>query len=1319
MSEHARGKRPHEAFGEQLRRLRLAAYIDSQVELLDAFAEEGLAYDAAFWSRVESGLRRPARDALVKILRFFHRKGVLETTREAQALMQLAGYANLDSQETLCVFGDVARVGPGAVGTAPPHPPLREPTTEARAVTLPPCPYQGLFAFREQDAPVFFGRELITERLVKAVTETSLVAVVGPSGSGKSSLVFAGLLPRLRLLGAARSAGDKTWCIASVRPSGDPFYALAAELARLREPKPSEAEWLGSTRDLVDTLRRGDTSLADVIVQILTERGGSRLVLIVDQFEELYTLCVDSEIRQRFVSNLAGAIDTWSGLRKPSFSLVLTLRADFWEHALSHRSFADALQDSDLNLGPMTRRELRRAIENPAKRLGVTFEPGLVERILDEVGGQPGNLPLLEFALTLLWKQQMDGLLTHDSYEAIGGVTGALTHYADDVYGELSQAERERARRALLRMTHPGIRTRDTRRVARRTEFRQDEWKLVQRLANARLVVTSREASSGEETVEVAHEAMIWGWGRLREWMENDRVFRTWQDRLRVALVQWEETDHDDGALLRGVPLAEAKRWLAEREAELSPATIAFIQASTALEEREQGARALLRRRIMLGLAAGLVAAISLALLALGQRNEVGRQRQIALARQLAAQAVNRVDDLDLALLLSLEAIRLRDTAEVRGSLLSVLQANPRLRAFLHGHTGWVSSVAFSPDTTMLASASSDDTIILWDVATRRPIGEPLAGHTMWVNSVAFSPDGRKLASGGGDGIIILWDAKEGIPLRQPLTGHAQGVNSIAFSPEGSTLASGSSDNTVILWDVATGEPVGQPLTGHTGPVHSVAFSPDGQTVASGSEDHTIILWNVATGQPIGRPLTGHTLAVRSVAFSPDGQTLASGGWDRSVILWDVAARRPVSEPLIDHIDKVLSVAFSPDGRTLASGSADSTVILRDAATGKPIDRPLVGHTKWVWSVAFSQDGRMLASGSWDKSIILWDIEASQRLGQPLSGHTDEVLSLAFNPEGTVLASGSRDNSIILWDVAARQRLGQPLTGHTERVESLAFSPDGKTLASGGWDNTVILWDVATGRPIAQPLSRHTDVVGSVAFSPDGQLIASGGWDSAIILWDVETSQPIGQPLTSHTSGVGGVAFSPDGQTLASCGGDGAIILWDVATGQPIGKPLVDRTNWVRHDLAFSPDGRILASAGGDGTITLWDVEKEEPIGQPLTGHRSEVNCVAFSPDGKVLASGGRDNSVLLWDVGQGQSLGQLLAGHSHWVWGVAFSPDGSTLASCSLDGSIVLWNVNVEWWKAQACQVANRSLTLEEWRTYLGDEPYDPACAGRMMSEQ
>jgi class 3 adenylate cyclase len=537
-------------------------------------------------------------------------------------------------------------------------------------------PYRGLAAFREADAPLFFGREAFIDQLTEAVHHRQItVVIVGPSGSGKSSAVFAGLLPELREEGK--------WLIVETRPGGRPFHALAGALMPTLEQTISETDRLLETQKLTRAMQEGELRLFQIVNRALERHPEvHRMLLIIDQFEELFTHRPEPEDQQLFLDELlatAAAAATIAPAHHHSpLVLLLTLRADFMGQALGHRPFADALQDGSLILGPMNRNELQAAVEKPAELQGAAFETGLVQRILDDVGQEPGNLPLLEFALTLLWERLDEGWLTHAAYEEIGRVDGALARYAEEVYGDLDPSDKEGSRRLFVQLVQPGEGTEDTRRVARRLELAAEQWSLIQYLADQRLVVTGRD-ESGDETVEVVHEALIQGWDRLRAWMKEDRAFRTWQEGLRVALRGWEASGQDAGALLRGAPLAMALEWAAVYELQMSPAELAFIEASSQESQRMETEEEARRQR-ELETARQLAETEKARAQEQAQAAARQRRRAVYLALALAVAVLLAV----AAVLLALQAQRERQNSERQAATLLASQAESDLAAGYH-----------------------------------------------------------------------------------------------------------------------------------------------------------------------------------------------------------------------------------------------------------------------------------------------------------------------------------------------------------------------------------------------------------------------------------------------------------------------------------------------------------------------------------------------------------------------------------------------------------------------------------------------------------
>jgi WD40 repeat protein len=759
--------------------------------------------------------------------------------------------------------------------------------------------------------------------------------------------------------------------------------------------------------------------------------------------------------------------------------------------------------------------------------------------------------------------------------------------------------------------------------------------------------------------------------------------------QLQVKALEWEKNHYENGFLLHGEELQDAEFQLVSNSSK-EPFPTA-LQHDYVLKSRQATDRQ--RRRTTIATSVAAVVMALLAVFAFIQADLATRRATIARAGELAAQSVALRDShFDLALLLSVEAFQTADIPGTRSALLDNTQTTPQLLQYLGDQQDSAWNVTFSPDAKTLASSNRDDTILLWDLATVKPIGHPLKGRVM-----AFSPDAKTLATDGDDLTIILWDVQTQLPIGEPLTGLTNSIMSLFFSQDGKMLISIDNDNSVIRWDVETQQPTGQRFEPEESrAVDSVALSPNGETLAFATSDNNVILWDLALNQSIGQPLVGHTEAINSMAFSPDGKTLASGSNDDSIILWNIETHLPLGEPLRGHVYSVNSLEFSPDGKTLASGGNDNIIILWDTETHLPIGQPLRGHTDWVDNVAFSPDGTLLASGGEDE-IILWNVTTHQPLGHSLAGHTNWVSSVAFSPDGKTLASSDNNVLTMTWDMKTLQPFGQSPVGYMA-----AFSADGKTMASVGLEGALNLWDWKTQRPLDPPLTGYGDSVSALDFSPDGKILALGNVDGTISLWDFETRQQIGGLLKGHTGVVQSLAFSPNGRILASGSADQAVVLWNIQTQLPIGQPLTGHSTWVTR-VDFSPDGKMLASSSNE--ILLWDVPSGRPIDRPPVG-----DIAVFSPDGKTLAVGST-NTITLWDISTHQPIGRSLAGHADSVLSLAFSPDGKLLAAGDAANTVIIWNVDPQSWISETCQRVGRNLTSAEWQQYFLGEEYRKTC--------
>jgi WD40 repeat protein len=1138
----------------------------------------------------------------------------------------------------------------------PPAPPLDESKN----------PYRGLESFEEEHSELFFGRSELTQKLQDFVKIRPLTIVLGASGSGKSSLVKAGLIPTFK-----QDANEK-WCILSpIRPGETPIQALNNALVKAQFAKVE--------------LQNPQKTLTQSIAVWAKRNPNSKLLIFIDQSEEIITLCPNETERQEFFQQVLTAIDD----HRYKLRVVLSLRSDFEPqirdtglkfvpevlNKLGHAELKRRWQRGRFIVPAMKRAELREAIEKPAEARVMYFQPhDLVEQIIEEVADMPGALPLLSFALSELFLKYLrrqreaqhkgiviDRALTQADYQELGGVIQSLTQRADEEYQALVQentAYRQVTCQVMLRMVALGGGELARRRVPLlELEYPPDKndlvKKLIERFSKARLVVEGQDAE-GKPYVEPAHDALVRGWEKLQGWLAQEQNLGL-QRRLTPSAFEWKAQQQTKflwnanpylNVLNQEVLKSPDNNWLNQVEAE-------FVQSS------------LRRRRNNLH---RLVATVTGVVLSIGgfavfagyqwRQSEIGRIE----ALMQSSKANFKVDRNSFdGLIDALEAEkRLQQlpwggsAQNLRASILETLAQSVywvREQNRLQGHQDVIQAIDYSPDGRIFATASYDNTVNL-----RHSNGSSIAslkGHTKPVMSVSFSPDGQTIASGSQDGTVKLWSLK-GKCLRT-IPAHEQKIYSVKFSPDGQTIITGSEDTTAKLWN-RNGKLVNT-IRGHTRALSWASFSPDSNRIVTTSVDGTVKFWR--RDGTLQKTLPAHSDVIASADFSPNDQILATASLDKTVKLWSHTGELLHT---FEHSNQVWSVRFKHDGQTIVSGSADGSIHLwfRD---GSLLD-VWSAHNGPIPSLDFSPDGKMLVTVSNDKFAKFWQVDRNWL--SVLRGHDSPVNSIQFSPNGKRVVSGGNDAKVKFWSSAGELLSTQ--REHEYPVKDVSFSPDGRMIASASNDKTVRLW-TAKGQ-LQRILEGHLAPVLSVSFSPDGRMIASASSDLTAKLWRSSDGKEL-RTLKGHRGRVLSVSFSPDGRTIATTSDDQTVKLWSLE-GKEL-KTMREHTSRV-WQVSFSPDSQMIASASADETIKLWNLERNSVI-RTLSGHTGALLAVSFSPDGQIIASAGSDRTIKLWQ--RDGTLITTLRGHQYDVNAVSFSPDGEWLATADFGGAILLWKVS------------------------------------------
>jgi WD40 repeat protein len=1226
------------------------------------------------------------------------------------------------------------------------------------------APYRGWEPFEQVDAAVFFGRDapivhgLDELRGMRLAETKALFVVLGPSGTGKSSFLRAGLMPRLAredrrfaLLGVVRPGRNAL--------TGDAGLAAAIWHARdkLGMSAPSLGEIKSACTDDIDRLRELLIEVQKAAADRLPDpvHGDEQpipptLILPVDQAEELFS--ADAGAQGAQLMSVIRRLTVRTDLHPLNLIVVATIRTDRYEVMQTHPELVGVESRVFDDLKPMPPTQFKEVITGPAARASeggrrLAISPDLVETLLVDAAEGADTLPMLSLTLARLYADYgSTGELTVQQYDAMGGMRRVVETEINEVLAT-DPDQRSRQLDCLRAAFIPWLATvnpdndQPMRRLARYDDLPEESRPLIEALVAKRLLL--KDQREGQVVVEVALESLLRQWDELAGWLREQRHELQVADDVERADTAWKSNNKDSAWLLAGSRLADAEKVVgAPTFTQRMNPVREYIDASrqsendrlAAEEERrhaelrnaqEQQAVAeahatdmrnrsrILRAVLALTAVVAVVAVVGLvyAMSARGQAQDRFRQ---ATSVRLASDADGILNGSrpgsDARAIYELLAANALSPNTFDQNMYSVGVKTFNTLKLIDPSMG-VFGAIFSPDGRRFVAGGDNGTLRLYDSQTGLQLGQDLVGHTKWIDGATFSPDGHKIASVSDDLTVRLWNADTGKPIGQPMMGHQDQVWAVSFSPDGHMLASGSVDRTARLWNADTGQPIGQPLR-HPDRVISVEFSPDGRRIVTGDADGMLRLWDVTTGQQSGPPLKGHTNEVIDVAFSPDGRRIASASSDGDVRLWDAQTGLPIGAPMAAHGSRVLSVAFSPDGHMLASGSGDGAVRLWDTDTRQLLGEPMLGQKGGVWTLSFSPDGTRLISGSQDGTIRLWDVG----IRRPLIGHIGGVTSVAVSPDRHRIASAGDDGTVRVWDAHNGRPVGKPIVDSDEPLSSVAFTPDGQRLAVAGADGMVRMWNADTGMAVGAPFNPGQGQLTSLAFSPDGRRLAIGGGDTSVgvssdhdgtvRLWDVETFRPVGEPR-KHGERVNSVAFSPDGNRIVSGGNEGdntgSVRLWDANTGQLIAATTIGEAQRIVWAVAFSPDGRRVAAAGVDGFIQVLDADRLQRVGQPLKGHEDRVVSVAYSPDGRTIASASRDETIRLWDVESGEQIGDALTAHTDNVDSVVFSPDGQRIVSGSTDGTVRVWPAVAG--SKELCDKLTENMSHKQWSEWVSPD--------------
>ncbi len=1172
----------------------------------------------------------------------------------------------------------------------------------AEATALVVNPYKGLRAFTEADASVFFGRERLVKHLVARLQEahplSNFLAVVGPSGSGKSSVVSAGLVPALRRglldemqVGSAH-VSDTTLPPALPSPGPTPQIEFIIQTVPGSSPLQNLAAGLLSIASHpLSGLEGHFEKDSSALLNALREIGG-RTLLIIDQFEEVFTLTESEQQRFQFLELLRVAVTAaGSPLR-----LIIALRADFTDRPLHYVQFGTLMRERTEFVLPLAADELERAIAEPARQAGLEVERELIATIVHDVQDQLGALPLLQYALTEAFDRTTGRTISLAAYQASGGVFAALARRAQQVYSELEPERQDTARQVFLRLVTLGEGARATRRRARQSELLKlgaDVQPVLDAFSRYRLIAFDVDPATREPMVELAHEALLHAWSSLQEWLDagrNDIRMHRW---LVAAVAEWEKSERDQSYLLIGTRLAQYEDWRSTAGFLLTQEELRFLDDSSS--QRRSQEQAELERQAR-------------------EQRKVVEMQSLALTANSRQTSLQNLPDIALALCVAANAIS--TPPEQSSQLLFELAPMPGTRRVFVGHTDTVWHAAVSPDQQQAVSGSggfspgsnfyrkmptylplntrtaqfSDNTVRLWDLNTGQEV-RVFRGHANTVSAVAFSADGKYVISASADGTIRIWDKESGDEQRT--LRHMAPVLGIAVWNDllvASDYDFESAGNHLVLWNWRTGQEIAR-FKGQHDVIYSVAISPDGERILSGSGpsgpfsrgsgDNDLVLWDLKSGA-ILRRMRGHRDAVFHVAFRPGGESAISSSADSTLMVWNLNDGELVTT-LRGHTTFAYTFAVSPDGNRVFSVSFDLSMILWDIDRAQEVRR-FYGHAGSATAVHFLADGRRVLTGSMDQTMRVWDIYSADeviRVGAP-SGlgmwavASDGQRAVTSAGSGAVLAPQSPVNPLQLWDLRTGEML-RHLGQQRNTIFEMALLPDGKHFLSVSGDffipdaeNCMVLREIATGREVRRYASPGSALSGLVLM-PDGHHAATVVFGDEVVIWNVD-SGAIVRRFTGTVPGFRALAVSPDGRMLLAGSALGTVTVWDLATGEVV-RELQGHAVHVC-ELAVTADCQRVVTVSDDTTAIVWDIATGRQILR-FQQHAAALQALALHPRRDWAMTGDDKGNLLLWELESGKVLRRMV-GHTGGIWDIAFIETGDFVLTTGGDGNLIKWKI-------------------------------------------